>query len=366
VLACVVPLRPTTGQAGSSAAPGLSPSAGKQQPSPSVCIPFKTATSFTVQLLPPPGADQQVAYVVIEHGPHTLEGGARLIAGEEMGVMAGGSRAVRFDQIVATDESGGAFDRHPTLVCTVQSGEALAGLRAASVHCESADPTGFSMCVRTSDANRNGAARVGSGGGTSHGGPSSSGDGADGSVPEPVLADEEQHAAAVRLQARVRGRAARLAVTNLRMSGGLHVGWLACDAEGGDGILSGTSPLDALGAPFEIAFGIDYPEPPVLLYGLTGGSSRQPQCTHLDERCASVRCGGGAADSGGGAATGATVGWVALPSGLLRPLEESEVGDESDAEGLGEDEGFFDGAAAEGIAMAAVDAGGAAAPHSSE
>ena len=85
VIACLVPMRPSS--ADSSLLHGRGGEGGasfKQAPSTqsTVCVPFKDGTSFTVQLAPPAGADQMVSYVVLEAGPHTLEGGVRLIAGE--------------------------------------------------------------------------------------------------------------------------------------------------------------------------------------------------------------------------------------------------------------------------------------------
>ena len=62
-----------------------------------------------------------MAYVVLEAGPHTLEGGARLIAGEET-LALNEPAQVQFEHYVRVDASGNAFDRVPTVVGTLQSG----------------------------------------------------------------------------------------------------------------------------------------------------------------------------------------------------------------------------------------------------
>ena len=66
-----------------------------------VCVPFKGSSAFTVQLLPPVGTDVQVAYVVVEAGPHTLEGGARIIAGEAA-LNVQESQHLSFDRFVVS------------------------------------------------------------------------------------------------------------------------------------------------------------------------------------------------------------------------------------------------------------------------
>jgi len=47
-----------------------------------VCVPFKNSTSFTLQLVPPAGMDVTIAYLVLEAGAHTLDGGTCRGAGE--------------------------------------------------------------------------------------------------------------------------------------------------------------------------------------------------------------------------------------------------------------------------------------------
>ena len=75
VIACLVPPRPSSALSSPEAQrkfeADLPRAAGTY---PYVCVPFKGASSFTVQLLPPSGTDMQVAYVVLEAGPHTLPG----------------------------------------------------------------------------------------------------------------------------------------------------------------------------------------------------------------------------------------------------------------------------------------------------
>ena len=96
VFACVVPTRPGSASPspqspaprGGAAALGFS-SLGVEKARLAigatqsvVCVPFKNSSSFTVQLVPPAGMDVTIAYLVLEAGAHTLDGGACLIAGE--------------------------------------------------------------------------------------------------------------------------------------------------------------------------------------------------------------------------------------------------------------------------------------------
>ena len=103
VFACIVPTRPSsaspsphspTAPRGGAAALGFS-SVGSGAVSgvekarwasgavsSVVCVPFKNSTSFTLQLVPPAGMDVTIAYLVLEAGAHTLDGGACLGAGE--------------------------------------------------------------------------------------------------------------------------------------------------------------------------------------------------------------------------------------------------------------------------------------------
>ena len=104
VLACLVPPRPSSALASPDAqrkfhAERQRSARGGGSSPPLVCIPFKGASSFTVQLLPPPGTDTQVAYLVLEAGAHTLEGGARLLAGEET-VAIGERSRMPFERLV--------------------------------------------------------------------------------------------------------------------------------------------------------------------------------------------------------------------------------------------------------------------------
>ena len=96
VFACVVPTRPGSASPspqspaprGGAAALGFS-SLGVEKARLAigatqsvVCVPFKNSSSFTVQLVPPAGMDVTIAYLVLEAGAHTLDGGACLIAGD--------------------------------------------------------------------------------------------------------------------------------------------------------------------------------------------------------------------------------------------------------------------------------------------
>ena len=96
VFACVVPTRPGSASPspqspaprGGAAALGFS-SLGVEKARLAigatqsvVCVPFKNSSSFTVQLVPPAGMDVTIAYLVLEAGAHTLDGGACLITGE--------------------------------------------------------------------------------------------------------------------------------------------------------------------------------------------------------------------------------------------------------------------------------------------
>ena len=79
---------------------------------------------------------------MIEEGFHTLEGGARLIAGEaHLGVQQ--TLETSFDSLVQTDDSGAAFDRPPALLCTVQ--ERKTGHVGVRASCAAASVAGFSL-----------------------------------------------------------------------------------------------------------------------------------------------------------------------------------------------------------------------------
>ena len=140
-------------------------------------------------------------------------------------------------------------------------------------------------------------------------------------------ASETEHAAAAKLQAACRGRLVRARLAAAAENQAVcSVGWLACDAaRTGDGVLSGLQEQQ-LGAWTDIRFDVDYPEQPVLLYGLVGGGSKRARVAAVDERGATFMCESADAD-----ADAAMLGWVALPNGRLWPLEDGE--DEEEEEG---------------------------------
>ena len=347
VIACLVPPRPSSALASPEAQRKFEAELPRSGGHACISIPFKSASSFTVQLLPPSGADMMVAYVVLEAGTHILEGGARLIAGEET-VLLHESQTIDFGHFVRSDTS---FDRTPTVVCTPQVSE-HAGLLA---HCQRADASGFTIGLTADPAAQAAAGRTRRDGG----GPNGSGKGGGApsapSVPPehvPLLsltaegASEEEVKAVTRLQARQRGRLVRSGLMGGLMAHGevaASVGWLACDAVDALGVVSSSQPLEALGAACDVRFeqfGIDYPETPVLLYGLVGHGSHRAKCIALDERGASILCEGGEATAADAAADGEgegaahALGWLALPPGRLFPLSESDSEDEA-----GQDDG---------------------------
>ncbi len=379
VLACIVPTRPGSaspspqsppqrGAAGGFAAAAAEKARHATSVSQSVvCVPFKNSTSFTIQLMPPPAADVTVAYLVLEAGPHTLDGGARLIVGETA-IAEQETVHVGFDTYVETEEEGGAaFDRLPSLLYTLQGGSA--GVVAS---CEASSEKGFSMTVvpnTAARAGRLGAAgrlsqaphvRAGAAAASSSAGADATGADAAGAdaagaaagstatAPSSAATPAEQEAAVV-LQATVRGRRVRrqLGADGTRAGGGgapsAVVGWAACDAEGGDGVLAGTLAM-ALGSWRELHFEIDYPEAPLLLFSCVGAGGSlagvHPRCSRLDDRGCSIaiddaRSANGAAEDGddgdntaedGDSPTTVSVAWLALPAGKLWALAESDEG----------------------------------------
>ena len=276
--------------------------------------------------------------------------GARLIAGETA-LVEGETHAARFDMYVETDEEGAdAFERTPCLLFTLQGGDT--GLRAS---CAEASAAGFALSLLPDGATAKGG-RVGAGATHSSAAaadPSTSG----GSItPAPAEAEQEQTDAAVKLQARVRGRRVRrqLGAPAARSA---VVAWVAVDAEGGegmpsrppallackcsprrhlfptgDGMLSGTIQA-AIGASRDLSFEVDYPEAPLLLYAAIGGGEvgqlARPRCAKLDPRGASLaidEANAAAAtasrDAGAAGAPEVTLAWLALPQGKLFALAD--------------------------------------------
>ena len=336
VIACLVPPRPSSALQSPEALRRFEADLPRSAGHAVIGIPFKSAASFTVQLLPPSGTDMMVAYVVMEAGTHVLEGGARLIAGEETVSRDGRARIV-FEQYVRSDTS---FDRVPSVVCTPQVSE-HAGLLA---RCEDSSQSGFTIALAADPAAAAAAGRKGkdSKGGSGAAAPLPS------QPPPPVQlmmtgeeASEEETRAATRLQARQRGRLVRSGLIAARAADEsvASIGWLACDAVDALGVVSAVAPPQTLGDTYDIRFdqyGIDYPETPVLLYGLVGGGDARARCVSLDERGASVLC-EGAADADADAAVAAAgggeslaLGWLALPPGRLFPVSESDSEDEAD------------------------------------
>ena len=305
-------------------------------PSPSLPLPRSLSLASSPSLPLPRSLSPPVAYVVIESGTHVLEGGARLIAGEESVGLHEPLR-IDFEQFVRHDTS---FDRTPTVVCTPQVSQ-HAGLIA---YCKESNSSGFTIGLSTDQAAAAAAGRMRKGGKEDEAQQKPPGP-----PPEqtPLLsltpegASEEEVRAVTRLQARQRGRLVR---STLQGAGSLEghasasVGWLACDAVDALGVVSSTVPEVSLGAPCDVRFeqfGIDYPETPVLLYALVGHGAHRCRCVALDERSASVLCEEAAAESvAEGAAADSTaegkhaLGWLALPPGRLFPLAESDSEDE--------------------------------------
>ena len=318
VIACLVPPRPSSALSSPEALRKLEAEQPRAATShPYVCVPFKGASSFTVQLLPPSGTDQQVAYLVLEAGPHTLEGGARLIAGESV-LALGEPNRVPFQTIVRTDAAGAAFDSVPSVLCTPQNGEA--GCHHAV--CDTADTTGFTLSLVATDDVMGAKPAAVSFAASAPRPPAGEGEGAI------VDASETEHAAATKVQANVRGRLVRSRLAAAAENQAVcSVGWLACDAaRTGDGVLSGLQEQQ-LGAWTDIRFDVDYPEQPVLLYGLVGGGSKRARVAAVDERGATFQCDSADAD----ADAAAMLGWVALPNGRLWPLEDGEDEEEEEA-----------------------------------
>ena len=267
-----------------------------------------------------------------------------------------------------TDAAGAAFDSCPSVICTgtslasLTSSGGVGGEAAASYHavCDQADTTGFTLSlVPTDDATpmptsvKGGAAAAappaaasptaqppaaaaadpaaseGANGGSAAAAAASRGE-----------ASEEEHAAAAKLQARARGQLTRTRLAAAAdSSAACAVGWLACDGtHTGDGVLSGLQP-QPLGAWSDIHFDVDYPEPPVLLYGLVGGGTRRMRVGSVDERGARLLCEapeGEAAESASPDAKSVSaaepmLGWVALPNGRLWPLGDGDDEDDDDA-----------------------------------
>ena len=310
VIAYLLPPRPPT-----SSSPGGSPNVhgGVALDGPHaalaeklrVCVPFKDTSSFTLQVHPPCGMDQQVAYIVIESGAHCLEGGARLIAGETL-LTAGESVSMQFEV---------AFDSCPAVLTTNQAGST----RLVRATCELADQFGFALSLLKAPVE-------------------------DAKKPKTDLAvavfgdnqkwSEAEVTAATKLQSIARGRSARFKLSNpLRRSddeGGdavASVGWLACDGSGGDGVLSGVADGVKLGEWTPISFGVDYPDTPVFLCGLMRGDGRPVRCSVVQERGVQVlvpkgdAAGADADGAGAGDDEGERVGWVALPQGKLWALD---------------------------------------------
>ena len=253
-------------------------------------------------------------------------------------------------------DGGAAFDRVPAMLCTLQGGDV--GVRA---RCTDSSPSAFSLALVDDPAaaplRRHRAAASAAAAGTADA-PVPAGEGGVGGVllPADEQARQAQAQAAVRVQAAVRGRAVRTELA--RSARSALVGWMACDCEGGDGIMSGTVRA-LLGTAQQVAFGLTYPDPPVLLFGPIGGVAARAHCVHLDEQSGTLVCeaatgaegvgeagaeapmaalAAGGEDGGEGQAGtsegGEVLGWLALPPGKLWALEadESEAGIEAEIE----------------------------------
>ena len=111
------------------------------------------------------------------------------------------------------------------------------------------------------------------------------------------------------------------------------VGWIACDCQGGDMLLTGL--LNVSEEWREVRFSIEYQETPVFmasLMGTVGGratgwppTARTLGCERRDSSGVWAQC---SSTAGGEAATLEQMGWLALPAGKLWVLETYEYGPE--------------------------------------
>lgn len=419
------PVPANTSDVGPSPAPSPAPDGDTDGATLEVAVVRKSATSFTIVLLPRAGprpTQVMVAYVVLEAGAHLLSSGATLIAGESslspvepltmqfessfvrcpallttlaanaprvrprclevdstrfgLGLEVLPFGADRLDAELAAEKGGAggsagtdpAATGHPAQLAVAPSPsppppisseavqEATEAAAAYSPGGESAaeEPaTDIEAAAGTSDppaagpddgTAAEGAAAEAAGEGGAEGG-------ADAVGPPAQETDPAEAAAAAPTEG---GEAAAASVPPspppsppaglgsepntpppddgapgdegepLGVNDDVAVAWLACDCEGGDGVLSGVLDISP-GAATDVSFGIDYHELPVFLCALMGplgpvGTDAPPpplRCERLHERGATLIFG----DADGPAEPVEQAGWLALQQGKLWALE---------------------------------------------
>ena len=294
------------------------------------------STSFTLQVVPPADAQITVAYLVVEAGAHMLDGGTRLIAGESA-LSVDEHTDVEFRTMIeAEGESDSAFTSTPSLIYTLQGGDA--GVRAS---CTESTESGFTLSLLAAPAAR-----------------TQRGESVDGRIcatshrtliglPSHQDASEAEVRAAIVLQSQVRGRRIRRQLAGATRCA--LVGWVACDTGGNDGITSGMLPV-AHGTGEDVVFSIDYPEAPLVLFAPVGDaaskSGTRAICSHLDDRSCTLALEEPSDSKCESMPAALPISWLAMPPGKLWSLAESAECPDHEEAGEGTDAAWMEDASA--------------------